>query len=156
VRVVEYNIIMFVHVLCAIIWIGGTTALQVLVFRAKRTGNGVILGRMSQESEWLGTRVLTPVSVVLLAAGITLADMQWGFTQPFILAGLTGFACSIVIGITLGPLGRRMKAAVAEHGFDHPEARRRMGHVFMMSRIELVILVIVVFFMIVKPGTPNS
>jgi uncharacterized membrane protein len=150
---VTYNVVLFVHVLCAIIWIGGTTALQVLVFRAKRTGDSAVLGRMSEESEWLGTRFLAPVSVVLLAAGITLADMQWGFSQPFVIAGLAGFSCSIVIGILLGPLGRRMKAAVAQYGFDHPEVRRRMGYVFLMSRIELVILVIVVYFMIVKPGT---
>jgi uncharacterized membrane protein len=156
-EVVTYNIVLFIHVLAAIIWIGGTSALQVLVFRAKRTGDGAVLGRMSQESEWLGIRVLLPVSIVLLIGGITLAIIgPYGFSQPFIIVGLSGFACSVVIGSILGPLGKRMKAAVLQHGFDHPEVRQRMGLVFTMSRIELVILIIVVFFMIVKPGTPNS
>ena len=149
-----YNVVLFLHVLAAMLWIGGTSALQVLVLRAKGSGDGPRLGRMSQESEWLGTRVLLPVSILLLVAGTTLAIMgPYGFGEPFVIVGLAGFACSIVIGSLLGPFGKAMKKAIAEHGFDHPVTRMRMGRIFMMSRIELVILVVVVFFMVVKPGT---
>ena len=94
------------------------------------------------------------MSIVLLAAGVALAIMgPYGFGEPFVVVGLTGFACSVVIGSLLGPFGKAMKKSIAEHGFDHAETRMRMGRIFMMSRIELVILVVVVFFMVVKPGT---
>jgi uncharacterized membrane protein len=149
-----YEALLFLHILSAMVWIGGTTTLQVLVLRAKKSGDGQRLGQMSHESEWLGTRVLLPVSLLLLAAGTGMAVMgPYGFGEPFVIVGLVGFASSVVIGIMLGPLGQAMKKAITEHGVDHPDTRKAMTRIWTMSRVELGVLVIVVLFMIVKPGT---
>lgn len=149
-----YSIILFVHILAAMLWIGGTTALQVLALRAKGSGDGKRLHRMSKEAEWMGTRVLTPISIVLLLAGTSLAIIgPYGFSQPFVLVGLVGFASSIAGGITLGQIGKRMETAIETHGVNHPDVRNWVGKIATVGRIELVVLVTVVFFMVVKPGT---
>ena len=36
-----YNVVLFLHVLAAMLWIGGTSALQVLVLRAKGSGDAL-------------------------------------------------------------------------------------------------------------------
>jgi uncharacterized membrane protein len=149
-----YNIILFVHVLAAMLWIGGTTTLQVLALRAKGSGDGERLHRMSKEAEWIGTRVLTPISIVLLLAGTTMAVIgPYGFGQPFVIVGLFGYACSIAGGITLGAIGKRMEKAIEDHGVEHADVRTWVSRIATVGRIELLVLVTVVFFMIVKPGT---
>lgn len=152
-----YNVLLFIHILMAIVWLGGTTALQVLVARAKHARDQFQVARMAQESEWVGTRVLLPASVILVGAGLWMVSIgQYGFSEPFVLAGLAGFSVSVVIGAILGPLGKRMKAAIEERGYDDKQVQKYMGTIFLMSRIELAALVVVVFFMAVKPGTAGA
>jgi uncharacterized membrane protein len=151
-----YNVVMFVHVLMAIIWLGGTTTLQVLVFRAKRARDQFQVARMAQESEWVGTRVLLPVSIILVGMGVWLVSIgTYGWASPFVIAGLSGFSVSVIIGSLLGPMGKKMKDLLEVHGYDDKQVQAQMSRIFMMSRIELAALVVVVFFMVVKPGSPS-
>src|SRR2546423_15253744 len=102
-----YNVVLFLHVLAAMLWIGGTSALQVLVLRAKGSGDGPRLGRMSQESEWLGTRGLLPVSILLLVAGTTPGLIgPDGLGETLGTLGLGGFSCLLVLCSPPRPLGQ--------------------------------------------------
>jgi hypothetical protein len=54
--------------------------------------------------------------------------------------------------IYLGPESGRIGKLVAERGPEDGEVRTRMDRVLLVSRIELVVLVSVVFAMTTKPG----
>jgi hypothetical protein len=149
-----YHLILYVHLIAAAVWFGGTAALQVLVLRAQLSGDGQRLGNMSKEAEWMGTGVLLPASVVLLAAGVGMAlKGPYGFGEPFVIVGLLGFSSSLVIGSMLGVFGKRMKSTMEERGYTDPGALKIRGQIFLLSRIEIVILLVVVFCMVTKPGT---
>jgi hypothetical protein len=51
-----------------------------------------------------------------------------------------------------GPESGRLGRLVGELGVDDPEVRARMKRLLMISRIELVLLVLVVADMVAKPG----
>ena len=52
----------------------------------------------------------------------------------------------------LGPESGRLSKLVDERGPDDPEYKARLSRVFVVSRIELVLLILVVLDMAVKPG----
>ena len=52
----------------------------------------------------------------------------------------------------LGPESGRLSKMVEERGPEDPEYLRRLGRIFLVSRIELFLLILVVLDMAVKPG----
>lgn len=52
----------------------------------------------------------------------------------------------------LGPESGRLGKLVDERGPDDPEYQRRISTIFLVSRIELLLLILVVLDMTVKPG----
>jgi hypothetical protein len=62
-----------------------------------------------------------------------------------ILSALVGMAY-------FAPESRRLGRLAEERGIDDPEVRVRMKRLLMISRIELVLLLLVVTDMVAKPG----
>jgi uncharacterized membrane protein len=58
-----YELLLAIHILAAVIWVGGATALQVLAFRTVRTDDGARIAYFAGEAEWVGMRVFFPTSV---------------------------------------------------------------------------------------------
>lgn len=106
------------------------------------------------DAEVLGMRVFAPSSVLLLIAGVGLVlNLDWSWSEPFIAVGLIVWLISFLAGITyLGPSSGRIKAEISANGMS-PRAQELIGNTLRYSRIELVLLWIVVFMMVVKLGT---
>jgi hypothetical protein len=64
----------------------------------------------------------------------------------WILAAVTGAAF-------LGPESGRIAKVVATEGAESTAARRRIDRILLISRVELALLLVVVFMMVVKLGT---
>ena len=70
-------------------------------------------------------------------------------------AGLIAFLASAITGAGfLGPETGRISKLAGTKGADDPEVQARISRVFLISRIELVLLVLIVLDMVVKPGFP--
>ena len=149
-----YELLLAIHILAVVVWVGGATSIQVLAIRATGSGDPVRMATFAGEAEWVGMRVFMPSSVVVLLAGIALVlEGNWGFDQLWILIGLAGIAFSIVTGAAfLGPESGRMKALLESRTFEDPEVQSRLNRIFMISRIELVVLLLIVLDMVIKPG----
>jgi uncharacterized membrane protein len=149
-----YELLLAVHILAAVIWVGGATSLQVLAIRATGSGDPVRMATFAGEAEWVGMRIFMPASAVVLLAGIALVfEGSWGFDQLWILLGLAGIAFSIVVGAGfLGPESGRIRERVEARGPEDTEVKDRIRRIFMISRIELAILLLIVLDMAIKPG----
>jgi hypothetical protein len=67
--------------------------------------------------------------------------------------GFAGWLFSAIVGSAyLGPESGRLSKLVEERGPEDPEYLRRLARIFFVSRIELIILIIVVLDMTIKPG----
>lgn len=150
-----YELYLFLHVATAVIWIGGAFMMQGFAIRAAAAPDPVRLVNTAGDIEFLGVRIFTPASLVLLVSGILLVvDGSWDWGEPFVSVGIAVWALSFLAGVTfLGPESGRISKLVDAEGPESVEARRRIRRIFLYSRTELVLLFAVVFMMTVKLGT---
>ena len=141
-----------IHILCAVIWVGGAFVTQLHAVRAQH-GGAVSIGPFARDSEFIGMRTFLPASLILLGTGIWLVSRDVFQLEEWTVWGLIVIGLSIVTGAGfLGPESGRIGQLVAERGDEDPEVQRRLGRIFLVSRIELVLLISVVLVMTLKPG----
>ena len=150
----RYELLKFAHVGGAIVWIGGATMVQFFGARAMSSGDALRLVTFTRDAEWIGTRVMLPSALLVLAAGFLLIwDGPWDLGMTWVWLALVLFAISFVIGLAfLTPEAKRVGDAVEREGPESPAVRSRISRIFMISRIDLVILFAIVFLMVTKPG----
>jgi hypothetical protein len=148
-----YTFFKSVHVVAAVIWVGGATIIQAYAFRILGTDSGQRQADFAKDTEVVGMRVFIPATWLVLLAGIGMLqnlDLSWG--QNWIVLGLIAFALSFTIGAGfLGPESGRIAALIEQHGVDAPIVKARIRRILAVSRAELVVLLTVVVNMVVKP-----
>jgi divalent metal cation (Fe/Co/Zn/Cd) transporter len=101
--------------------------------------------------------VSLPAAVSVLVFGVWLVAVSaLNFTDAWILIGLIGIAIAITIvtgAFFLGPEAERLGKLAPEHDPTDPEIQRRIRRIFAISRIDLVVLILVVADMVFKPGS---
>jgi uncharacterized membrane protein len=151
----SYKWLLAIHILLAVVWVGSNTAIQIFVIRAVRAG-GDRAAYFAGEIEWYGTRVLIPASLTLVVLGFILlgqSDGAYDLGQGWVLFGFIVWLLSFIAGAGyLGPESGRLSKLVEERGPEDPEYQRRLSRIFIVSRIELLLLILVVLDMTVKPG----
>jgi uncharacterized membrane protein len=146
-----YEFLKTLHVLAAVAWVGGAILMQLLVYRLRASGPA--FGGLFAQSEWLGNRLFMPASIVALVTGIWMTIDAWEFEQAWIVIGLAGIAYSAVTGAAiLGPTGQKIGALTAEKGPGDAEVQGLIDKMVRVSRIDLVVLIVVVANMVIKPG----
>ena len=147
-----YELLLFLHVLTAVVWVGGGIALNLIGTRLIAAGTAAEIAGFARQLEWIGTRVFMPSSLVLLLAGIFMTIDAWSFEELWIAIGIAGFLYSFINGaFFIGPLSGRTGKLLAERGIDDPEVSGNIKKLFFFGRIELFVLVIVVWAMTMKP-----
>lgn len=149
-----YQWYLAIHILAAVLWVGGAFTIQLLAIRAARPNARLQLGSLASEIEWVGTRLFIPSSLILVIMGFLLVsegNWDWEFWVAFALAV---WIASFVAGIAfLGPQSGKLGKDVEQYGPDSPQAMARLQRIFLVSRIELVLLLLVVLDMALKPGS---
>jgi uncharacterized membrane protein len=152
-----YETLKFVHVLAAIVWLGSGVYAQVLATRTLHAKDPAHLGYVARDIGEMGLRVITPASitVIVFAVAMVLYSPVWNFTDTWIWLALVGYGATLVTGAGfLGPESERLGKLAAEgHSPDEPEMQRRIRRILTISRIDLVVLTLVVADMVFKPGS---
>ena len=146
-----YDFWLFVHVLMAIVWVGGNIHLQIIGARLTAANDPIQLAGFSKQAEWIGMRVLTPAAVLIVIAGVFMVLDQWDFEQLWIIIGIAGFLYSFINGAAfLGPLSGKTAKLIEERGAEDAQVQTNIRRLFLYGRIELVILIVVVWAMTMK------
>ena len=136
----------------AVVWVGGALTLQVQAIRLQRANDPVEMARFARETEWIGTRVFMPASLLILIVGIFMVLDAWSFGDLWIVMGLAGFGYSFINGaFFLGPTSGKTSKLIEERGPEDAEVQTNLGKLFLFSRIELGVMIVVIFAMTVKP-----
>ena len=72
----RYELLLFVHVVAAIVWLGAATVVQIFAARANRATDPMDMHRVAADAEWLALRVFIPASLVVLIAGLLLVGVR--------------------------------------------------------------------------------
>ena len=149
-----YNILKFLHILAAVVWVGGDILLQILAQLALRSTLPGRVAEFAAEVEMVGKRLFTPMSILVLVLGIGLVQLgDWGFGQAWVIIGLVGIAATIATGA--GYLGRqagKLTELIEAEGADAPAVRTKVRTILNVARIDILVLVAVIFVMVTKIG----
>jgi len=147
-----YEFYLWVHITCAVIWVGADFTIQVFAFRLLRENDPARIAGFAKDVEWMGLRAITPSSILLVIFGFLLVHQgHWSY-DFWLIFGIAVWALSAIVGAGfLGPESGRIGKLIDEHGPDHPEAQARIRRILAFSRVELVLLLAVIFDMTVKP-----
>ena len=151
--ITTYGVYAFVHVLFAIVWIGGGITINVLMTLASHAKDTAVLGALTKHVSWIGNRVFAPASLLLLLFGILAAEKgDWGYNTWWVRLWLAGWVAAFVVSFGfLGPEAARIGRLAAAEG-PSPAVAARVRRLTLVSRLVLVLLVAVVFVMATKPG----
>lgn len=148
-----YEFLLFLHVGFAAIWVGGGTIAQ---FYALRTmSSPVRLAAFARDTEWIGNRVLTAAAAGAFLSGLWLVlDSDfWGFGDDWIVIGLVLFGITFLSGaLFFGPEAGRVGKLIDAEGAESPAVQARIARLIALTRIDLVVLFLIIFDMTVKPS----
>ena len=149
-----YDTLKFFHVLAAITWVGSAIYAQALATNVTG-GDPARLVATAKDIGDLGKRLITPAAIAVLVFGVWIVAVSaWNFTDTWVLLGLAGIAATIATGAGfLGPESERLGKLTAERDPSDPEIQRRIKRIFAVSRVDLVVLTLVVADMVFKPGS---
>ncbi len=144
------GILKLIHILFATVWVGGNVLLLVLGVRALKTDAAT---RIHFAEEALpATRAFAVAALVALASGVWLVIREdaWGFDQAWISIGFTG----MLLGFILGPAfyAPQTRAFIAEEETGDSAAGSRNRRIGRVAAVETIVLLVVVWAMIYKPG----
>lgn len=149
-----YELLLFVHIVCAVIWVGGAFYAQLLAVRAGRSDDPMALPRLGRDIEFLGSRVFMPAAVLLFLAGAAMTLRAWNFGQLWIATSVALWIASALAGaIYLAPRARRVSVLFEAEGPESAAGRQLIGRMFLVSRLELVSFAVIIGLMVFKPGT---
>jgi len=149
-----YTILLSVHIIAAIIWIGGGFSLMLLLARMRREQDPAALSGLLRHGAVLGQRIFGPASLLLVIVGFGLvADGDWDF-KLWLILGIVGWLGSAVHGAAfMGPKSEKLSELVASGTGDAQTIDARLRNLALHGNAELVVLLLVVVDMVVKPGT---
>lgn len=147
-----YELLLYVHIVCAIIWVGGAFYLQLLGIRVGGSADPMELPRLGRHIEALGNRVFVPAAALLLLSGLAMVSQHWSFDQAWIIAAIALWVLSAVAGaVYLAPRAKRANELFEEEGPASAAAHAIIGRLFLVSRLELVSFAIAIALMVFRP-----
>ena len=147
-----YELLLFVHIVAAMVWVGGGILLTILAVRVDRSEDMGFRLRFSRASAVIGP-VAGTAAIVVLAMGVAMVVQNdaWSLSQTWIWLALVLFAISAFVGGGyFGRAGKRIDAALEANDVERANLlTRQMRRV---STVDLTVLLVVVWLMVAKPG----
>jgi uncharacterized membrane protein len=147
----KFEWLKLVHTLAGIVWVGGAFLLSAYGIKMARGANREEQIAFARQSQFAGT--LYGISALLLLGfGIWMVadNPAWDFDQLWVHLGFAG----IVVGFVLGPFfyGPQSNKLIEELEAGDPAAVARSRRLGMVGSLETLLLIVVVWAMIAKPG----
>jgi uncharacterized membrane protein len=149
----RYELLKFVHIGAAVIWIGGAVTIQFFALRILGARDPLRLVAFTRDVEWVGNRVFLPSALVVIVLGFLLVwDGPWELGMTWIWLALVLFGISFVLGVALfTPEAKRIGNAIEAEGPESPAVQARIARLLKLTRIDLLLLFAILFLMVVKP-----
>ena len=143
-----------IHVLSAVLWIGGGAFLTFMAIATERADDPARLVEIARQAEWGAMRIFVPASFVVLGMGIAMTingDLDWG--QFWLVFGLVAWAISTAIGVGfLTPRIKTLNSLIDEHGDRDPAVQAAVRPILLAARLDIALLLLIVIDMTVKPS----
>jgi uncharacterized membrane protein len=149
------NWLHLVHVLSAMVWVGGGLMLSLIAVRVRSSSDPRAIADFARLLPFVGIRVLMPavILVLLTGVGLVLADSEFRFSQLWVLLALALFAVAFLIGaVYLSRVAIQLDRAIAEPAQTGAGAAALLNRWLAGYWAVLAVLLVAVWDMVFKPG----
>jgi uncharacterized membrane protein len=148
-----YEWLMFLHILAAMIWVGGALTVSLLAGRVLRGGDSAAISQFIGNLRFIGPLVFAPAMAGVLAFGIWMVvdSNAWSFSQTWLVVALALVAAAVLVGAVFQSRAAVGAKRAAETG-DNQQAGRLLRRWIWGMRLIFLILVITAWDMSIKPG----
>ncbi len=148
-----YLLFKFLHVVAAIVWIGGVFTLYIINLRLLRSRDTGSAAALSGLSTFFGAAVLGPAAGLTLIAGIvTVLQSDLGFDTFLISWGFVAIFLSLLLGASLIRVTTvRLAAALQMNTLDAARISALRGRLSWLNTLNMLILLSAVWAMVFKP-----
>jgi uncharacterized membrane protein len=147
-----YGVLLFLHILAVAVWVGGSIMLGFVSSRVEKTGDAEYRARFAKSAAVVGP-VIGVSALLVLGSGIgmVLDSETVELSQTWVWLGLALFGLSAVVGgAYFAPASNKIVKAL--EGGQTDEADRRAKQFNMVSRLDTLLLIVIVGVMVFKPG----
>jgi uncharacterized membrane protein len=151
----HYTLTKYVHILAAVLWVGGGFAVVLLGFLAERAKSQDDLLAIINAITKIAPRVFVPGTVIVLLTGLVMV-FAGGFSwDAWIMFGIIGIIITGVIGSQiLSPLAEKSMKALADGRKDEAVALgQRLIHA---AKSDYVLQFVIVYAMVAKPSWSDT
>lgn len=151
-----YSIVKLLHVVSALVWVGGGLMLALMGTRAAMAGDLAATAQAMKTTGEMGGRVMMPASLLTLVFGLIMCWFWVGFSDLWILIGLAGYFTTFLIGtFVFKPAGDRMAATIAKDGIT-PALMVDGNRILRVARLDYAVMLVVVTDMVLKPTPADT
>jgi uncharacterized membrane protein len=152
------ELLLMLHVFCAIIWLGAGFVFTVLLLLARRTNDREREASYHSDIDKLAPILFIPASLGTFVFGLlTAIELNWDLDQLWIIIGMAGWLVSFLIGILYFKPESEKISALAEQGeAGMSEAMTRSARMTAVDNFELTTLFVVAAAMVLKPTTDDA
>ena len=149
-----YDLYLAVHILCAVLWVGGGVSVHVLGRWVAKEGDPERMVAFNRDAVKLGNVFYAPLALVLIVVGVLLVEeVGYEYSELWIALGFLGWLFSLAVGLGFyAQQSRKIEAAVLADGPASAVAQEGIRRILLINAIEITVLVLVVIDMAVKPG----
>ncbi len=148
----KVEIFKLVHVLAAMVWVGGAITAQVMALRLANAAPGHRLG-FARDMRFLSQWIFLPAALTAYVFGeLQLSEIPaFDREQTWITIGTIGFLVSFLTAAAFMVPQIRKAVRLMEQGAG-PAAGAVIKRVSVVARVIVLILIVVVWAMVTKPG----
>ena len=96
-----YSLVKFLHIVSAVVWVGGGFALMLLALRGERANNIDVMLQSMRATGELGNRLFAPMSMLTFVFGFVMCWFWVGFSDLWVIIGLAGYLVTFTVGMTV-------------------------------------------------------
>jgi uncharacterized membrane protein len=149
-----YQVLVFLHVLSAVIWVGGAITGQLLAMQISRSDDPADLPKYARQIAVLGNRLFLPAAIVIIVTGVVMTLQQWSFEQLWIAVAVALWVLSAALGaIYVGPRIAQATKLFDAEGPTSEAGRHKLNQVLLTARLELRSFLVIIGLMVFKPGS---
>jgi uncharacterized membrane protein len=149
-----FSMLKFVHIVAAIIWVGGVITLAILNARLASTRNGAAMAALSSVGGFIGQRVFGPAAGLTLLAGIATAlNAGFAMNSVWIIWGFLVIVLSIGLNAAvIRPTAQQVGALAAAPDRNGAQIGALQRRLWMLTALNILLLLSAVWAMVAKPG----
>ena len=148
-----YALFKAVHVVLAVVWVGGGVTILIHGIRAQRGNDAKEIVTIAQQAAFMGEKVFAPAGLLTFLMGIAMMiNTSWGWGHFWVIVGLLGYASTFIVGLfVLSPLAKKIAVSAETNGAEHPETLALVQRIMLIGRVDVAVLLLVVLDMVTKP-----